>query len=246
LIAIWIVEGVGAFLLFFSRTTLLGALVVGVSLTNVVALDLAYDVRGPLLTAILLLLLDVIILLPYSQALFRFLLFRSLDDSDVPQQPPARFGFSRWRYWAPVKAVLLVSLLSALIMRGIEQRRGYFGAGHSIYGLFDVETLHSSGETPVAQANDGQTWRRVGSAGRVDSGGLFVQFANGDVSQFRLENDPANRVWTIRQREEEVAVLRYDLQSDGTVALDGRVRQEPVRMRLRRIDPKTYPLLEPR
>jgi hypothetical protein len=145
-----IVEGVGAFLLFFSRTTLLGALVAGISLMNVVALDIAYDVRGPLLTALLLLLLDVIILLPYSHALFRFLLFLRVNDSDVPQQPPAHFGLSRWRYWALAKAILLVCLLSPLVLRGVEQRRAYFGAGHSVYGLFDVETLHSSGETLLA------------------------------------------------------------------------------------------------
>ncbi len=53
-----------ALLLFFSRMTLLGALLLGMALTNVVALDLAYDIRGPLMIASLLLFLDLFILGP--------------------------------------------------------------------------------------------------------------------------------------------------------------------------------------
>jgi len=86
--------------------------------------------------------------------------------------------------------------------------------------------------------------RLVGSAGSTNSNGLFVQFANGEVRQFRLEDDSLRRTWKLRQRTDEVATLRYDLQSDGTVLLNGVIGSETVKMRLRPVEPTRYPLAD--
>jgi len=236
------VEVLAALLLFSARTTLLGALLAAGALTNVIALDIAYDLRGPLLTAILLLLLAVIILAPYVQPLWKFLLQPSV--SDGRKEPSRGFRFHRWRYAPIAKAIVLVLMLGQLVQAGLQNRRAYFGAGRPVYGLFDVETIGSSGARVNGGTSDGRAWKRVGSAGRTDSNGLIVQFADGNVRQFRLEDDPSQRTWKLRQRTDEIASLRYDLQADGTVFLDGLIGKEPVKMRLRPVDPARFPLLD--
>lgn len=236
-----VVELLAALLLFSPRTTLLGALLATGALTNVIALDIAYDVRGPLMPAILLLLLAVIVLLPYAQLLWRLVLPPLA--SDGPKAPSRRFRLP-WGYVLSAKAIVLAWLIGTLVQAGLQQRSTYFGVGRPIYGLFDVETLASGPATVNAGANDAGAWKLVGSAGSTNSNRLFVQFANGDVRQFRLEDDLVQRTWKLRQRTDEVATLRYDLQTDGTVLLNGVIGRETVKMRLRPVEPTRYPLAD--
>jgi hypothetical protein len=246
------IELAGAILLFYRRTALLGALVSCVALTQVVALDTAFNVSGPLLTAIFLLVLTLVVLLPYLPALAAVLLFQRA--ANPPPQPSPRFGWTSSRYWAAAKTILLAYLLVPLFAVGVEQRRSFFGAGRPVWGLFDVEAFARTEESPPGVPGEGETWRRVGSAGRMDSGGLIVQFADGGIRQFRLEDDTANQRWTIRSARssaggpgaELFALLQYHSQADGTVVLEGHIGQRSVTMRLRRVEPSQYPLLENR
>ena len=92
-------------------------------------------------------------------------------------------------------------------------------------------------------ATDDTIWKRVGTSGRYDSSGLSVQFANGDVEDFRLKDDPLTRTWTVQQSTLQIATLRYQVEADGTVSLDGQIGKDPVKLRLRSIDPQKFRLL---
>ena len=238
-----LVELIGAVLLFFPTTTLIGALILAGALTNVFVMDLAYGVgTAPTIIAGLLLALDAIVLAPYAGPLLRTLLGR--QTAPLPAEPVSQGG--RWRYGTLVKVVAVTLLVWQRAAAGMLQRQTYYGAGYSVYGLFDVDSFVRNGTPVVALANDAVTWKRVASDGRYNSSGLTVHFANGDVRQYRLTDDPETRVWTLAEASKDIATLRYEIESDASVALDGRIGDDSVQLRLKRVDLKTLPLFRSR
>jgi hypothetical protein len=238
-----VIELVGVLLLFFRRTTLAGALLLGAALANVVVMDISYQVQGGgQVFAGLLLVLDLIVLAPYGPAIVSFLAGRAA----VPPAEPGLVERPR-RYSAAVSAVVFVLLTSIRLHDGVVHRRMYFGAGHPVYGLFDVKRFERNGAAIVPLASDGETWKRIGSVGPGSAGrtplGLIVQLANAELRRYRLTDDTANQLWTLRLGATEVGTLRYTIEADATVSLDGRLGQDRVKMRLRRANPAGVPLL---
>jgi hypothetical protein len=237
-----LVELTGCVLLFFRRTTALGALLLAAALTNVLAMDLAYRVLGAAMVAGVLLALAVVVLAPYAAALVEiFVLGRARALPAEPWTPLSRAWFG------PAVTVLLLALLiGAHVPDAMAQRRTYFGRGHGVFGLFEVDRFERAGAAVVPSASDASTWKRVGTDGRYDSGAVTVQFANGDVRQYVLVEDVASRRWTLRARGKDAAQLQYTPSADGALTLDGSIAGEPVHMHLRRIDMSTLPLLQSR
>lgn len=231
-----VVELLGATLLFFPRTTLLGGLVLCGTLTNVVAMNVAYDV--PAVTyATLLLMLDAIILAPYVEPLLDILLLQRT--SELPLEPVALR--QRWYHSPVAKGGLLCVLVLPLLYQDVVYRRSFSGAGHPVYGLFDVTTFARNGQSIIPLSSDSATWKRVATDARGDSAGLSVQFANGDLRQFDLRDDTVHRVWTIRQWDSaEVATLRYVVLSNGDVSLDGRIGSDSVHLVLHPVDARKF------
>jgi hypothetical protein len=165
----------------------------------------------------------------------------------LPQEPG--FSSQSWRYSAIVSCLVFALFVSVQARDGFVKRRTYFGSGYPVYGLFDVETFERNGQVVTPLASDGSTWKRIGSVGRSGGGGLsvlalMVQFANADVRKYRLRDDTANHVWTLRDGFTDIATIRYAIEADGSVTLDGRIRQDVVKMRLRRVDRQAFPLLQ--
>jgi hypothetical protein len=235
-----LVELAAVLLLFFRRTTPVGALLLGAAATNIVVMDLGYRVpSGALLVAVKLLVLDAIVLAPYVPSLIAF--FFQGRNTALPQEP----GVTKrqWRYTPLVTSAVFALLVFVRVHEGLELRRAYFGTGHSVFGLFDVDSFTRKGAVVTPLADDASTWKRVANDGRYDGTGLSVQFANADVRQYRLTDDAASQTWTVRQGSTDVATLRYTTAPDGTVTLDGSIGDDPVTMRLRRVDPRKFPLL---
>ena len=237
-----LVELAGCVLLLFSRTTVLGALLLAGTMTNVLAMDLAYRVYGAGVIAGLLLVLAVIVIAPSAGALTDIFVFGRARQ--LPREPSTPFPRLRA---APAAKLAFLALLFALhLPDGLAQRATYFGGGRGVFGLFDVERFERDGALVTPLASDGATWKRLGTDGRYDSGAVTVQFANSDVRQYQLVDDVANRHWTLKLAGKEAATLDYTLAADGNLTLEGRISDAPVRIQLRRIDLNTLPLLRAR
>lgn len=236
-----LVEVLGAVMLLFPRTTMVGAALLFLALGNVVAMDIAYDIRGAVLVAICLLLLNAFILIPYLRPLFEFVWHRR--PTTLPDE--AAVPIVRWRYSFPAKVALLIALVVIRVDDGLRQRQSYFKGSRTIYGVFDVEIFNRNGETVTPLASDDRTWKRVASDGRYgSSAGLTVQFSNGDVRQFPVMDDTARGVWTVREnRGNYSATLQYQVLPDGGVSLDGHIGTDRVSLRLRPVDTSKFPLL---
>jgi len=237
-----LVEIAGCALLFFRRTTVLGALLLAMTLTNVIAMDIGYAVYGAATTAGLLLVLALIVIAPSADPLAT--IFLAGRAASLPPEPETIF--SRWRYAPWIKALVLVVLVSIQVSASLVQRRTYFGVGHGVYGMFEVDRFVFRGAAVTPLASDANTWKRVASDGRYDSSSLTVLYADGNVKQYSLAEDTANRRWKLKDAGKDVATLRYQVAPDGTVTLEGQIASEPVQMSLRPVDLNSFPLLRGR
>jgi len=222
------IELTGALLVLYRRTVLPGALVLAGALVNVVALDLAYHVStGATHIAILLLALDVVLLAHYFRPLTGLLV---LGRCELTPEPVAL----RWRYGPVVTTVLILWAVSVRAHQGVVLRRSYFGAGHPLYGLYDVVDFQGGG----------RVWKRVAGDGHYDSGAISVQFTDAEIERFTVKDDVDHRTWTLRRGGPAVAgELRYAVNADGSASLEGQIDSNPVHMKLRPVDPqKLFPL----
>ena len=237
-----LVELLGAVLLFFRRTTLVGAMVLAGALTNVVVMDFAYGV-GALTYALALLLLDILILTPYVRPLFEILLVRG--SGELPSEPSG--PQQHWWHSRLAKAALICVLVLPLIAINIQRRRSFFRSDHLVYGVFDISTFIRNGQAITPLASDSMIWKRMASDPRDGTDAILVEFANGDQRRFGLNDDSAHHVWTIRDKDPRHAGnLSYDTRPDGIVSLNGHIGGDSVKMLLRPIDvDKVFPLLGP-
>jgi hypothetical protein len=232
-------ELLGALLLFFRRTTLLGAIVLAGALANVIAMDFAFRV-GALTYALSLLIIDLIILTPYAKPLIQILVTQR--SGTLPSEPS-------WpRHWwrsPAAKAVLIFLLALPLIAINVQRRRSFYGAGNPIYGLFEVTSFVRNGHVVTPLASDSTTWKRMASDPHDGVDAILVQFANSDLHRFDIINDPVRHVWSIRQTDaRHSGSFGYRTRPDGLVSLSGRLDENSIEMLLRPIDlEKALPLL---
>ena len=154
------VELVGGVLLFFPRTTLLGALVVLAAAGEVFVLNMTYDVPAKRLSFHLVL-MTLFLLAPYGGNLFDLLL-RHRPLTPV-EEPPIGHTPRRRRAALVAQAaygVLLVLIAFSAAMYLWSQSGG--GAPRSpLFGIWNVEKMTIDGELRPPLMTDGSRWQRV-------------------------------------------------------------------------------------
>ena len=230
------VEVLGGLLLLFRRTTTLGALVVVGAMTNVLMLNLSYDV-GVKLYSMHLLVTALVLLAPDA---------RSLVDLLVLHRPttPRTFAWvpkTARRRWTRriVKAIVVVLLVGGQARQGL-RGAARFGDGAPKpegYGIYDVEAQTRDGK-PVPLLSTDPTWFRSGFIDRYWSGlrdgagiGLFLYLPprDGFVDAFL----PGKQIQ---------GQLRFTRPDPQRIVLEGAIGGENLLVRLRRRD--TPSLLE--
>jgi hypothetical protein len=167
------VELLGGCLLFFRRTTTLGALVCAGAMINVVLLNFSYDVPVKLFSTHLFLFAALLAARDLKRLLHLFVLNRPSPAADLSPPWPERWngGWRRWSRWA-VKALLVGS---ALITAGLMAWEGRSTWGDlrprgELYGLYDVERFTKDGVEHPPLLTDTERWRLV----IVDRPGLLA------------------------------------------------------------------------
>lgn len=248
-------EVVGGMLLFWRRTTLLGALILAGSLVNVVMLNVCYDV-GVEVEAVHLLLMAAFLIGPDGRRLLDLLIL----NHPVPQAtlPPSPVANRRLRAVFVAGKVLLVAW--ALFWNVSRNQHGE-RTPNPIQGFYRVESFAMDGVRD-RELPDARRWVRVAVTSRGNEVSyITMQYANGDQEIAKVLIDPSNRdmnlfVMPVREDSRDVACLlkggapntslHYELAVDGGLALEGRFRGRAVTARLVRQSPEAFPLLHRR
>lgn len=224
----------GGVLLFFRRTTLLGSLILGAVLVNILVLSVSYDVGRVAPAAVSLGILELVVLAPYLRPLFELCVLRKR--SDIPDEPG--FTFAAAAPVLPLKVLFIGCLLALRVYDGVELRKASLGTGLALDGIFDVVSFTRNDQVVTESASDAVTWKRVATDGQYGRRGLLsVQFANLHIRSFVVIENSVTHTWFIQDvRGIDIGVLHYAIEASGAVILDGVVHGMPVRLELRRLD----------
>ena len=226
-------ELVGGYLLFWRRTALLGALASAAVLTNVVAINLFYDVPVKLFSGHLLL-FALFIMAPDLPRLVGLLGFR------LPVAPRRDTPF--WAGWGRLRIavialhlVFVVGITTQFVQNNLaaSRARGVLAEPHPLTGVYRVESFVRGG-VGDRENEDRVRWVRFGLNAPFTA---TVQWASGDAERMRLQLDSTGRTLSIFDRgaqPPEEPTFTYSEPSTGLLRLEGEFAGEPTTILMRK------------
>jgi hypothetical protein len=178
-------EAIGGLLLLSRRTTTLGALIVFAAMSNVLAMNLAYDVSVKMLAGHLVL-MSAILLVPDLGRLTRvFVLNRAV----VPAPMPSLVANERLSRIVRVAAVCYaVYGVADVVWHDVSVgTSAHAGPASALAGIYDVESLTRNGRS-ITDASDTTRWNRVAIE---TSGFMTIQLSGDRVRSFMTTADSA-------------------------------------------------------
>lgn len=233
-------EMLGGLLLAARRTTLLGALVCIGVLSNVVMLNLSYDVPVKLYSSHLLL-MAVFLAAPDLGRLASLFIW----NRRVPPAGQSPLFASRQGNLAALvfRTVFILYVAVAALHRSHEDRLQFadVATGQRLYGSWEVEELAVDGAVRPLLVTDETLWRRLVF---VWPGAIGIQYAHETaVREYELRLDPGPHVFTLCCDPEWKAAISFKRAGPDVLALKGTVNGNQIRGRYRRMDDSRFLLI---
>lgn len=223
-------EVAGGCLLFFKCTRLLGALLIVGVMSNVVMLNLSYDVPVKL-HAIHLLAIAIFLIVPDINRLINFFF-------NTPTEPyPVKFDFKNRTSWGfAVAKVLVLLVLLSNVWSGVQIKRqeakiaGTTDTKKSFLGEFDVESFVLNGEAMPPDGNSTRRWKKVFISGR----NISIEYMDGNSIPWLFHGNEGSR---------KIILLTPDLSTrgnfdfrneEGVLSLDGLINEDSLKIVLRK------------
>ncbi len=229
-------EFIPGLLLFFRRTTTLGALMLTVVLINIVMINFCYDVPVKIYSCNLLL-MTLFLLLPERRRLANVLIWdRQTEPVNIAWAPADR----RIRVAGVMVQVAFIGLAlfhytNSWITRAKAVKLAM--APTPPYGTYDVEEFIKNGEAALTASAVPKYWRRVA----LSTGGLAVRTVDDSVQNLKMQHDAPTKKFT--SPENPKSVLTYVQPDEGHLVLEGTVLQDSVKVRLRKIERSNFLLV---
>lgn len=232
-------EVVGGCLLFFKRTRLLGALLIIGVMSNVVMLNLSYDVPVKL-HSMHLLTIAIFLVVPDAKRLITFFF-------NEPVEPyPVKFSIENKTSWIYAAAkVLILFIMLSNVWGGVQIKRqeakilsSKTGNEKSFLGEFEVESFVLNGETMPPDVNSTRRWKKVLINGR----NIDIQYMDGGSIPWLFHGSDASR---------KIVVLSPDLSTrgnfdfrneHGVLSLEGLINEDSLKVVLRKKSENSFVL----
>jgi uncharacterized membrane protein YphA (DoxX/SURF4 family) len=238
-------EVLGGLLLFFRRTTTLGALVVIGVMSNVMALNFFYDVPVKIYSTHLCM-MGVFLLLPDLRRLANVLVLNRPTEAVVLRTPFQPLWLERG---SRVVKVLFVGWLVYSNVNSVFKIRGEYGDDaprHALYGVYEAEAFTRNGEAVPLLAGDATVWRNliIGKRNR-----LTVRFMDGTAKRYRMEDNAEKKALALSatsypgEKDDEKAELTWAQPDPEHLVVEGSFRNATIHVRLKKIDESKFLLL---
>ena len=230
-------------LLFFRKTTTLGAIIGLVVAGNIMAINYCFDVPVKIL-ATMLVVMCTFLLLRDNKRLINFF-FRNLEALPA-NLSPHRFK-ARWKNisLSTIKYVLIAYVVSGTFFE-VLQISSKYGDGAKkppLYGIYNVERFARNKDTLPPLTTDTSRWSKliIGS-----SNGLQVKFMNDSLKYYSFKEDTIKHNITINTYADTIHkfLFTYTSQKPGILIIKGKWKQDSLYIRMRSIDPKNFLLLK--
>ncbi len=223
------IELIPGILLFFPRTTLLGALLALIATTGVFVLNMTYDVPVKLLSFHLVL-LSLVLLAPYARNLCDLLL---LSSPLIPaQEPPIGRTPRRRRQWLVAQAAygVLIVLLAVGAAVTLWSRTGPGAEKSPLFGIWDVQQMTVDGNVHPPLLTDTTRWRRV--VMQAPTAAVF-QRMDDSFESYTTEFDTDGKTLTITPVSGTGAsTMTYQRVSPDLLVMEGTIDGRIVRLEL--------------
>jgi len=229
-------------LLFFRKTTTLGAVLLLVVAGNIMAINYCFDVPVKLL-ATALVAISIFLLTRDSQRLINFF-FRN-QDAQPSNLTPHRFK-AKWKNitLTVAKYALIIYTVVATFI-GVLQGAGQYGDNAKkppLNGIYKVETFVLNKDTLPPLTTDTTRWAKmtVSYAGDVQ-----INLMNDSVKSYAFKPDTIKHIITVYAYADTIHKfnLNYTIQKSNIMLLTGTWKKDSVRIRLRKLDPNKYRLV---
>ncbi len=231
-------EWAGGMLLLFRRTTLLGALVSIGALTNVVMLNLCYDVPVKLFSSHLLAM--AVFLAAHDLRRLADLL---VLNRPAPAAPDPRLVQRRGlrRAGLAFQAVAAVGFSALILSMGWHQIQNRT-VRSPLRGVWNVEELQVDGQAGPPPGAEALRWHRL----VLDRPGTFaVQLTSDSRQRYGLKLDAAHKTMALTRRDDPVwkSALSYQRPAPDRLTLEGTFDGHKVRASLHRVEDSKFLLV---
>lgn len=234
-------EVLGGMLLFFRRTTTLGALVTIAVMTNVFMLNMCYDVPVKQYS-LHLLLMAVFLLVPDLGRLANVLvLHRPTEPASLAPPWSARWA----RIGGMALCVLYVGYTTFTDVQSSLEMQSEMGPGTpktTIYGNFEVEAFVRNGQTVPPLLTDASRWRRLTS---FYPQVLSVRWMDDSLHKYTSEYSPAKHSVALSpfDGKGEKGAFTYAFPDKDHLVLQGTLLKDALTVKLRRLDSSRFLLV---
>lgn len=235
-------ELAGGMLLFFRRTATLGAMVTAGVMFNVTMMNFSYDVPVKLFSSHLVL-ICIFLMLPDMRRLANVLVLNRTA-------PPAEITPHFQRRWLRITAWLVkTSLIGSALGWTISAdiKRQYGGSGTkapkpALYGIWEAEEFTRNGQVVPPLVTDNSRWRKVVLQ---SPRAMMVRLMDDSVKRYSAQYDTDKKTVTIAPVEDakQTAILAYVRPDTDHLLLEGRIGNDALMVKLRRIDETKFPLV---
>ncbi|MVN21917.1 hypothetical protein [Mucilaginibacter arboris] len=226
-------------LLFFRKTSRLGAVLLLVVASNIMAINYCFDVPVKLLSTMLVVMAIFLISKDAQQFVNFFLLNKTAVQSSLP---PHRFS-KRWKNLIVegIKYALVIYVVGSDFSSALEMRsvRGDLAPKPFMYGIYNVEYFIRNHDTIPPLATDTTRWKKLIIQ---DKDYAMIQFSNDSLRNFNYNNDIIKRKLEFVQQNLAVgnSIISYTLSDSDRLILKGKWKRDSVLIVLRKYDENNF------
>jgi hypothetical protein len=234
-------EVIGGTLLFFRRTTTLGALILVAVLSNVVAINFCYDVPVKLFSSMLLL-MDIFLLTPEAGRLWEIFILNKASSLMVPEFIWNKKRFSRIS--TAIKWVFILSYFYAAIF-SIQKMSRVYGdlmPKPKLYGIYEVQSFVRNKDTVPPLTTDSTRWRQM--VVETDKYAVFF-YMNDKRKWMRFEVDSTLKKAVLYPGDDTLVKSNFYIRSIDSAHLEmnGTLHFDSLHVLLKKIDPSSFLLV---
>jgi len=231
-------------LLFFRKTSTLGAIMGLIVAGNIMAINYCFDVPVKLLSTFLVI-MCLFLLIKESKRLINFF-FRNREA--LPSNlSPHRFK-TRWknRVLNGFKYLLVLYVVFGDLFSAIQAGAQYGDTAKKppLFGLYKVEYFVKNKDTLPPLTTDTTRWSKL-IVSRYE-GYAQVNYMNDSVKYFSIKPDTLKHEISFNTMADTIHKFNfsYVIQKPGVLVLNGKWKQDSLHIRLRRYSEKEFPLLK--
>lgn len=236
-------ELITGLLLFFRKTTTLGAIMGFVVAGNIMAINYCFDVPVKLLSTALVF-MCLFLMIRETTRLINFF-FRN-KDAQPSNLSPHRFK-AKWKNitLTAIKYLLIAFTLFTNFANSISIAKQYGDNAKKppLYGIYNIESFVKNKDTLPPLTTDTLRWSKFLIS---YAGGVTIKLMNDSTKFYPATTDTVKHQIVVNNAADKVRVytLNYSFEKPDIMVLKGNWKQDSISIRLHKLDPKNFPLLK--